>query len=122
MKRKCQKTKKENREPLSHYRAMWLFALYDLPVTDAEYRREYQRFHKFLLSRGFVMLQFSVYARFCGSGEYLDTIKNMIKNNLPKEGQVRIFQMTDRQYIIQDIFIGKNRQEVEEKPEQLLLF
>lgn len=116
------RNRKERREPVSHYRAMWLFTLYDLPVTDAEYRREYQKFHKFLLSKGFVMFQFSVYARFCGSGEYLEIIKHSIKDNLPKEGQVRLFQMTDRQYILQDIFIGKSRQDSEEKPEQLLLF
>lgn len=40
----------------SEFRAMWLFALFDLPVETKELRREYVSFRKALLREGFVML------------------------------------------------------------------
>jgi len=48
---------------------MWLFAMFDLPVTDKALKKAYARFRKLLLSQGFSMLQFSVYARHCVSEE-----------------------------------------------------
>ncbi|HHT9133449.1 MAG TPA: CRISPR-associated endonuclease Cas2, partial [Candidatus Avalokitesvara rifleensis] len=48
----------------SEYRAMWLFAMFDLPVDTKKARREYTRFRKALLTEGFTMLQYSVYARY----------------------------------------------------------
>jgi CRISPR-associated protein Cas2 len=47
----------------NEFRAIWLFDLYDLPVETKEMRKEYISFHKALLKQGFVMLQYSVYAR-----------------------------------------------------------
>ncbi|MGH9455773.1 MAG: CRISPR-associated endonuclease Cas2, partial [Terriglobia bacterium] len=44
---------------LSGYRAMWLFAMFDLPVDEKELRREYTQFRKGLLREGFTMLQYS---------------------------------------------------------------
>ena len=35
---------------LSEYRAMWLFAMFDLPAVEPEERREYARFRKELLT------------------------------------------------------------------------
>ena len=54
---------------LSAYRCMWLIAMFDLPVETTENRRDYVRFRKALLKDGFMMLQFSVYARFIPSEE-----------------------------------------------------
>ena len=53
---------------LSAYRCMWLIAMFDLPVETAENRRDYVRFAR-PLKDGFMMLQFSVYARFIPSEE-----------------------------------------------------
>ena len=53
----------------SEYQAMWLFAMFDLPVVSPEDRREYTRFRTALLNEGFTMLQFSVYARYIDSEE-----------------------------------------------------
>src|SRR5690606_25570553 len=53
----------QRRLPLSEYEGMWLFAMFDLPVVTKTDRRNYARFRKKLLEEGFMMLQFSVYAR-----------------------------------------------------------
>ena len=54
---------------LSGYRGMWLFAMFDLPVTTAKARKRYAQFRKVLIEQGFSMLQYSVYARYCASEE-----------------------------------------------------
>jgi CRISPR-associated protein Cas2 len=54
---------------LSGYRAVWLFTLFDLPVLTKTDRRNYTRFRKALVREGFMMLQLSVYARYCASEE-----------------------------------------------------
>ena len=38
----------------AQFRAMWIFALFDLPVDTKELRREYVWFRKALLKEGFV--------------------------------------------------------------------
>ena len=54
---------------LSAYRSLWLIAMFDLPVETLENKRNYTRFRKALLKDGFMMLQFSIYARFLPSEE-----------------------------------------------------
>jgi CRISPR-associated protein Cas2 len=107
---------------LSKYKNMWVFAMFDLPVTDKEKRRQYTKFRKFLLSEGFSMLQYSVYAKFCSSRESGEKYYRHIKAALPPEGEVRIFMITDKQFEEMSVFYGIERKEVEAQPEQLLLF
>ena len=54
---------------LSAYRSVWLMAMFDLPVETPDNKRDYVRFRKALLKDGFMMLQFSVYARYIPSEE-----------------------------------------------------
>lgn len=112
---------KKKRE-LSGYRAMWLFALFDLPVDDARARKEYTKFRKALLSEGFTMMQFSVYVRFCASEEEADVYRQRVKARLPPEGEVRLVGITDRQFAKMQVFEGKKRRKTEEPPSQLALF
>ena len=113
---------KEKKHKLSKIENMWLFAMFDLPVTNNEARREYSHFRKLLLSEGFTMLQFSVYARFCGSRESGNVFFKHIKDQLPPEGQVRLLTVTDKQFGEMAVFYGTSRKKAEDQPEQLLLF
>ncbi|GHV21563.1 CRISPR-associated endoribonuclease Cas2 [Planctomycetales bacterium] len=110
------------RPVLSEYQAVWLFALFDLPVLTSAERRDYARFRKMLLDEGFDMLQYSVYARYYRSEESSEAERNFIKKNLPPDGQVRLLMVTDRQFGKQEIFWGKEKTPLEKQPEQLLLF
>ena len=107
---------------LSEYRGVWLLAMFDLPVTTSEARREYTRFRKTLLKHGFTMLQYSVYARYFGSEEASDAHRNAIRRVLPPDGQVRLMMITDKQFGKMEVFYGKNRKPVEKPPQQLMLF
>ncbi len=106
----------------SQYRAMWLFAMFDLPASDRESRREYTRFRKALLKQGFTMLQYSVYARHVPSEEADQAYRMRVQHSLPADGQVRLMSITDRQFAKMDVFLGKKRKEPEPVPMQRLLF
>jgi len=112
----------KERRNLSEYHAMWLFALFDLPVTTAAARREYSRFRTSLLKEGFSMLQFSVYARYCGSEERSNAIRKRLRPILPPGGQVRFLSVTEKQFGKMEVFYGKKRVSTEKPPQQLMLF
>ena len=107
---------------LSGYTSMWLFAMFDLPVTTKRARRAYARFRKTLLGEGFSMLQFSVYARYCTGEEGSDAFRRRLREQLPREGQVRLLAVTDRQFGRMEVFFGRKRHAAEKPPDQLLLF
>ncbi|MGQ9652288.1 MAG: CRISPR-associated endonuclease Cas2 [Phycisphaerae bacterium] len=112
----------ETRVDLSGYRPMWLFAMFDLPVTTPTARRQYAQFRNALLKEGFSMLQFSVYARYCPSEEATEVYRRHIRAVLPPEGQVRLLSVTDRQFGKMEVYFGKKRKATEDPPVQLMLF
>jgi len=101
---------------------MWLIAMFDLPVETMENRRDYTRFRKALLKDGFMMLQFSVYARFIPSEEAAEVHRRTIKACIPSLGQVRLLAITDHQFAKMEVFYGKKPRSPEDIPEQILLF
>ena len=101
---------------------MWVLALFDLPVMTPKDRRSYSQFRRLLLDDGFMMLQFSVYARYCVGDENAESFRARIRRAIPDEGHVRILSVTDRQFGKMEIFHGKNACPVESEPDQLLLF
>lgn len=107
---------------LSGYSGMWLFALFDLPVKTKRDRKRYAQFRAKLLSEGFSMLQFSVYARYCSGEDMSDSLRDRVRKVIPQEGQVRLMSITDRQFGKQEVFFGKRSRSVEEPPSQLVLF
>ena len=106
----------------SAYRGMWAVVLFDLPVDTPEARKEYTKFRKALLEDGFLMMQFSVYMRYCASEENADVHASRVKGALPPAGEVRILLVTDKQFERMRIFHGKLRKRVEEKSRQLEFF
>lgn len=101
---------------------MWLFAMFDLPVTTKKARKRYAQFRKALLRDGFSMLQYSVYARYCASEETAVAHRHRIRAALPPKGYVRVLAVTDRQFGKMESYIGKSREPTEKPPTQLTLF
>jgi len=107
---------------LSEYRAVWIFAMFDLPTDTKEARREYTHFRKNLLKDGFTMLQYSVYVRHCASEENAAVHYNRVKAFLPADGEVRLVTITDKQFGRMESFWGKMRKPAGRRPQQLELF
>ena len=101
---------------------MWVLVLFDLPVTSKPQRKAAARFRKDLLSDGFWMLQFSVYARPCPSQENAATHYERVIRQLPPSGHVRMIQITDKQFARMELFNNTKRAPVEIPPGQLVLF
>jgi len=101
---------------------MWLLAMFDLPVKSKDDRREYTRFRHVLQRCGFVMLQFSVYARFLPSEDASAIYRKVVRAALPPGGEVRLMAVTDHQYGKMEIFLGRKRKSAEAPPAQLGLF
>lgn len=107
---------------ISDIKSMWLLVMFDLPTVTKEEKREYARFRKYLLKEGFIQLQFSVYSKFCASRENTAKYYRYIESAIPPEGHVRLLMVTDKQFGEMVSLYGKTVQEIEKKPEQLLLF
>ena len=107
---------------LSGYRCMWIVAMFDLPVDTRKARKRYAEFRRTLITEGFSMLQYSVYARYCASEEAAESQRTHIRAALPPEGYVRVLAVTDRQFGKMESYIGKSNAQTEKAPPQLQLF
>ena len=104
------------------YRMAWILVMFDLPVGSSKQRREAAKFRNDLISEGFMMLQFSVYARPCPSADRVDSQTRRLRSLLPTGGEVRALTITDAQWGRMSVFCGKKPKKSEDMPEQLLLF
>jgi len=96
--------------------------MFDLPVVEPEERRIAAKFRDFLEKQGFGMCQFSVYAKYCGPREKLESLVAMIDANIPEKGKVNILTFTDKQFGRIVILENRKRKPSKENPEQLLIF
>jgi CRISPR-associated protein Cas2 len=82
----------------------WLIVTFDLPVGTKKQRKAAHDFREWLKDDGFLMLQWSVYARACVTFARQETHMLRVRANLPAEGSVRILFVTraqwERSYVI----------------------
>jgi len=86
------------RRPISKYRMGWMMVLFDLPTDTKEERRVATRFRNDLLDQGYLMLQYSVYARCAVVLEKKKTLLNQLKDVAPETGNVQCLFFTDAQW------------------------
>ena len=72
--------------------------MFDIPVEPEESKKEYTKFRKFLLKDGFIMMQYSIYSRFCHNESDCEKHIQRVKRNASKYGNIRILKTTERQY------------------------
>ena len=102
-------------------RFVWMFVFFDLPVGTKAQRRWATRFRKFLKDDGFLMLQWSVYARVCRGEDGADKHAQRVTKNLPPRGSVRTLQVTDKQYARMRVMLGEASVSEKKAPEQMVL-
>ena len=99
----------------------WLIVTFDLPVGTKSQRKAATGFRNYLLDEGFVMLQWSVYARSCVTSARQETHVARVRQHLPEEGNVRIIFVTraqwDRSFVVQGKPLAYH--DPEQMPEQL---
>ena len=81
-----------------NYKFMRLMLFFDLPMVTDKDRREYTRFHKYLLRNGFIMMQKSVYTKLVVNNVTSAAVKQRIRYNVPKDGIVELLEITENQF------------------------
>lgn len=114
---------KQGRDPVcSKYRMAWVMVFFDLPVGTPEERKDAASFRKELLKDGYIMVQFSVYARPCGSADRVETQVRRLKSKIPARGEVRSLVISDAQWGRMIVVRSQQKVESEKLPEQLMFF
>ena len=114
---------KQGRDPVcSKYRMAWVMVFFDLPVGTPEERRDASNFRRDLIKDGYMMVQFSVYARPCGSADRVDTQVRRFRNHIPTRGEVRGLLITDAQWGRMIVVRGAKKENPEDMPEQMMFF
>lgn len=75
-----------------------MFILFDLPVKTKEQVRTYTQFRSNIMKEGFIMIQYSVYCRFCRNDSEYSKYVRRIKAIAPKSGEIRLYSVTETQY------------------------
>lgn len=100
---------------------MWLFVFFDLPTVTKPEKRAAAKFRQFLKDDGFLMLQWSVYARICRGEDGSDVHVRRVTNALPSRGSVRALMVTDRQYGKMKLLLGNAGKSERIAPQQMVL-
>ena len=102
-------------------RIMWVFVFFDLPVGTKAERGAATQFRNFLKRDGYMMLQFSVYARVCRGDETVNKHLQRVARSLPKRGSVRALQVTDKQYGRMKLLLGELEKSERTASQQMVL-
>jgi len=104
-------------------RFMRLFVFFDLPTNTKKQRKEANKFRNMLIKEAFMMLQYSVYVRVCRGQEMVNKYISKLEEKLPSNGNIRVLQITDKQYERIKILVGEETREDKcVGMKQLLLF
>ena len=102
-------------------RFMRIIVMFDLPVGAEKERKMATKFRNFLLDDGYIMMQFSVYSRICKNNDDLQKHINRLKINTSKKGNIRLIQVTEKQYDNMIMFSGEKQIEENIAIESLLI-
>lgn len=85
---------------------------FDLPSVTKTELKEYRKFVKFIKSKGFVMLQESVYTKLSLNETVVNATIRDIKAKLPRDGVVSVLTITEKQFASIQHLIGEVNMDV----------
>lgn len=100
---------------------MRVFVFFDLPVETLENRRDYNRFRRFLIKNGFIMMQESVYCRMVLNQTVANSVLNNIKKNKPPAGSVQVLNVTEKQFEKMEFITGHFESDIVNNDERLII-
>ena len=100
---------------------MRVIVFFDLPVVTGEDKRAYLKFRKFLIKKGFVMLQESVYSKIALNGTAALAIEQMVKKNKPPRGLVQMLTVTEKQFSKMEYVVGDKQTQFIDSDERLII-
>ena len=103
------------------YRFMRVIVFFDLPTITQEDRREYNRFRRYLIKSGFLMMQESVYSKLAQNSGVADAIINNVRKNKPADGLVQLMSVTEKQFQKMEYIIGNSKSKVLDSDDRLVI-
>lgn len=100
----------------------WVLVFFDLPVGTPEERKTAAGFRRDLIRDGYIMVQFSVYARPCGTADRVETQVRRLRSRMPAKGEVRGLVISDAQWGRMIVLRGEQGVEPERMPVQMQFF
>lgn len=100
----------------------WVLVFFDLPVGTPEERKAANNFRRDLIHDGYFMVQFSVYARPCGTADRVETQVRRLKARIPAKGEVRGLMISDAQWGRMIVVRSAQPTEAERQPAQMQFF
>ena len=100
---------------------MRIILFFDLPTESLENKREYRKFRKFLIKKGFLMLQESVYCKLALNETVAKAVVNSVKSNKPKDGLVQLIVITEKQFSKMEYICGENKSNIIDSDSKLVI-
>ena len=75
---------------------MRIIVFFDLPTITLEDKRDYRDFRKFLIKKGFLMMQESVYCKLVLNQTVASSVLSSIRKHKPKSGLVQMIMVTEK--------------------------
>lgn len=100
---------------------MRILIFFDLPNVSLDEKKEYRNFRKFLIKKGFLMLQESVYSKLTLNQTASDNVIRMIKANKPKRGLVQILVITEKRFSKMECICGETQSSVIDSDQKVVI-
>lgn len=94
---------------------------FDLPNVYSIDKRNYNRFRKYLIKEGFIMLQESVYSKISLNNQQSDALIQRIKKNSPRKGVIQLLTITEKQYSNIQYILGNNENKIINNEDRLIV-
>ena len=103
------------------FRYMRVIVFFDLPSVTYEDRRHYNKFRKFLINDGFIMMQESVYSKLVLNTTSANIVQERIRKNKAPKGIIQVLVITEKQFSQIDYIVGKKKAETEDSENRLIV-
>lgn len=100
---------------------MRIIVFFDLPVITEKNRKEANRFRKYLIKSGFLMMQESVYCKLVQNEVAALTVIDHLDKNKPSSGLVQVLRVTEKQFSKMIYLVGMKKSEVLETDERITI-
>lgn len=100
---------------------MRVIVFFDLPTETGDDKRQYRKFRKFLIQKGFLMMQESVYCKLALNTTVADSIVQAVKANKPETGLVQLLVITEKQFSRMEFIVGTSQNDILDSDERIVI-
>ena len=102
-------------------RVVRTMVFFDLPNVYLKDKKNYNKFRKYLLSEGFIMMQESVYSKIVMNTQQSILLLDRLRKNSPKKGIIQVLTITERQYSQIEYIIGQSNSKIINTEDRLVI-